>query len=319
MRVFAFANGYGQDGYESSKMSRPFQPRLGVFSDDGFSRLDLVVAAAAKNGLRLILPLSNWWDEQGGCQWWVDQVYGRNPKQPKELFFSDPKVREGENDEAFFFFFFFPELDLDLETEREREKKAHFSPPPPCRPFSKTSEQQQQQPGQGGLPGLHLPRHHPQKPQDGRPALLRGAGDHGVGADERAAAVQRLRQEDGHPSRVRDLGVGAGDGGVHQGGGREEAPRVRGRRGVAVGRQGRVRRRLDLDQRRHQGRRRRDKRQPPGDRLHDAARLRAQLGLLRRQVPVAAAEFRRGQGRAGGGGEQADRVGGACVRVCVCV
>ena len=102
MRVFAFANGYGQDGYESSKMSRPFQPRLGVFSDDGFSRLDLVVAAAAKNGLRLILPLSNWWDEQGGCQWWVDQVYGRNPKQPKELFFSDPKVRM-----YLLFFFFF--------------------------------------------------------------------------------------------------------------------------------------------------------------------------------------------------------------------
>ena len=74
MRVFAFANGYGQDGYESSKMSRPFQPRLGTFSDDGLSRLDLVVAAAAKNGLRLILPLSNWWDEQGGCQWWVCTV-----------------------------------------------------------------------------------------------------------------------------------------------------------------------------------------------------------------------------------------------------
>lgn len=101
MRVFAFANGYGQDGYDSSKMSRPFQPKLGVFSDDGLSRLDLVVASAAKYGLRLILPLSNWWDEQGGCQWWVDQVYGRNPKQPKELFFSDPKVRS-------FFFFFLP-------------------------------------------------------------------------------------------------------------------------------------------------------------------------------------------------------------------
>ena len=92
MRVFAF--GYDQDGYDSSKMSRPFQPRLGVFSDDGFSRLDLVVSTAAKYGLRLILPLSNWWDEQGGCQWWVDQVYGRNPKQPKELFFSDPKVKK---------------------------------------------------------------------------------------------------------------------------------------------------------------------------------------------------------------------------------
>ena len=117
MRVFAFANGYGQDGYDSSKMSRPFQPKLGAFSYDGFSRLDLVVSAAAKNGLRLILPLSNWWDEQGGCQWWVDQVYGRNPKQPKELFFSDPKVS--------FFLFFFLNLDLDL-GRLEKEKNSTF-------------------------------------------------------------------------------------------------------------------------------------------------------------------------------------------------
>lgn len=98
VRVFAFANGYGQDGYDSSKMSRPFQPRVGVFSDDGLSRLDLVVSAAARNGLRLILPLSNWWDEQGGCQWWVDQIYGRNPRQPKELFFTDTKVKEAFQD-----------------------------------------------------------------------------------------------------------------------------------------------------------------------------------------------------------------------------
>lgn len=176
MRVFAFANGYGQDGYESSKMSRPFQPRLGTFSDDGLSRLDLVVSAAAKYGLRLILPLSNWWDEQGGCQWWVDQVYGRYPKQPKELFFSDPKVRRGS--------YFFSDLDLDPENrKREREKKADFS----SLVFSKLLNTNNS--GQGGLPGLYLRRHHPQKPQDEQQALFGGARDHGLGADERAAAL----------------------------------------------------------------------------------------------------------------------------------
>ena len=174
MRVFAFANGYGQDGYDSSKMSRPFQPKLGSFSDDGFARLDLVVAAAAKNGLRLILPLSNWWDEQGGCQWWVDQVYGRNPKQPRELFFSDPKVRlRG-------VLSFFP-FDLDLEKE-----KTHSSP------FFLPTSNQKQKTGQGRLPGLHLPRHHPQKPQIEWSTLLGGTLHHGLGAHERAPTFQQL-------------------------------------------------------------------------------------------------------------------------------
>lgn len=97
VRVFAFANGYGgkADGYDATKVSVPIQPRVGVFQEAGLARLDLVLAKAAQHGVRLILPLSNWWDELGGCQWYVDQVLGKSsPPKPKELFFTDAKVRE---------------------------------------------------------------------------------------------------------------------------------------------------------------------------------------------------------------------------------
>lgn len=95
MRVFAFANGYGKDGYDATKVTTPIQPRVGVFSEDGFARLDLIVATAARYGVRLIMPLSNWWDELGGAQWYVDSVLGRaSPPRDKELFFYDDRVKE---------------------------------------------------------------------------------------------------------------------------------------------------------------------------------------------------------------------------------
>ena len=101
VRVFAFANGYGgkADGYDATKLSRPIQPRVGVFSDDGLARLDLIVATAAKYGVRLVMALSNWWDEMGGCQWYVDQVLGKTtPPRDKEAFFYDDRVREAYTD-----------------------------------------------------------------------------------------------------------------------------------------------------------------------------------------------------------------------------
>jgi len=95
--VFAFTNGYGgkADGYDATKVTSPIQPRVGVFAEAGLARLDLILAKAAQYGIRLILPLSNWWDEMGGCQWYVDQVLGKStPPKAKELFFTEPKVRE---------------------------------------------------------------------------------------------------------------------------------------------------------------------------------------------------------------------------------
>lgn len=101
VRVFAFTNGFGgkAEGYDATKVTRPIQPRIGVFSEDGLARLDLIVATAAKHGVRLVMALSNWWDEMGGAQWYVDSVLGRGSTQKdKELFFSDDRVREAFTD-----------------------------------------------------------------------------------------------------------------------------------------------------------------------------------------------------------------------------
>ncbi|KAK9827642.1 hypothetical protein WJX81_002329 [Elliptochloris bilobata] len=93
MRVFFFFNGNGT-GYEASKNDQPMQPSVGVFNEVAMQRADLLLAEAGKKGIRLILALSNWWDEQGGVQWYVDQVLGdAKPKLDKELFFTDPAVR----------------------------------------------------------------------------------------------------------------------------------------------------------------------------------------------------------------------------------
>lgn len=99
VRVFAFANGFGKNGYDATKVSKPIQPRVGVFDEAGLARLDLIVTTAAKHGVRLVLALSNWWDELGGAQWYVDEVLGRTtPPRDKETFFFDDRVREAYTD-----------------------------------------------------------------------------------------------------------------------------------------------------------------------------------------------------------------------------
>ena len=53
-------------------VSAPWQ--LGVYDEAGLQRLDLILAEAAKNNVRVIFPLVNVWPDLGGMQWWVDQV-----------------------------------------------------------------------------------------------------------------------------------------------------------------------------------------------------------------------------------------------------
>ena len=48
--------------------------QLGVYDEAGLQRLDLILAEAAKNNVRVIFPLVNVWPDLGGMQWWVDQV-----------------------------------------------------------------------------------------------------------------------------------------------------------------------------------------------------------------------------------------------------
>jgi len=57
-----------RQGYEASKNDQPIQVTPGVYNEVAMQRYDLLLAEAARNGIRLILSLSNWWDEQGGVR-----------------------------------------------------------------------------------------------------------------------------------------------------------------------------------------------------------------------------------------------------------
>lgn len=81
MRIFAF--NYFQSGGT--------MPDFGVYNEEAFERLDLVLAVAARNGIRLIMTLSNNWDFNGGTKKWVERGIG--PNQPRELFFTDQGLR----------------------------------------------------------------------------------------------------------------------------------------------------------------------------------------------------------------------------------
>ena len=49
----------------------PVQPSPGVFVEESMLRLDLLIALANANHMRLILVLSNYEAENGGFQWCV--------------------------------------------------------------------------------------------------------------------------------------------------------------------------------------------------------------------------------------------------------
>jgi hypothetical protein len=51
LRVFAHSNG--------AAVSEPLQPKLGEYNEKAFRRLDILLDAAAKNDVRLILPMAN--------------------------------------------------------------------------------------------------------------------------------------------------------------------------------------------------------------------------------------------------------------------
>ena len=88
IRFFAFSNG---DGAGSVPTPQPIQPQVGTFDETALQRLDLVIAEAAKNGMRVIMPLVNYEPALGGMQWYVDNILGAG--QDKEVFYTDPQVR----------------------------------------------------------------------------------------------------------------------------------------------------------------------------------------------------------------------------------
>lgn len=85
VRLWSFSNG-------ELPNIRTFQPRPGEFDEDALQWLDLTLAVAAEHDMRLILPLVNFEDAYHGMQWYVDELLG--PGRDKELFYTDPQVRE---------------------------------------------------------------------------------------------------------------------------------------------------------------------------------------------------------------------------------
>ncbi|KAL4519672.1 hypothetical protein Ndes2437A_g07850 [Nannochloris sp. 'desiccata'] len=85
LRVFAHSDG-------ASSTSNPIQPSLGVYNEDALKRLDLVLFSAAKYGIRLILPFTNYEPFLGGIQWYAEQVGGLGAD--KEIFYTDAKARD---------------------------------------------------------------------------------------------------------------------------------------------------------------------------------------------------------------------------------
>jgi hypothetical protein len=109
IRVFAFTNGENNTGFDMTLQTQPIQPSIGVFSEAALRRLDRLIADAGSTGLKLILALSNVWDEGGGAQWYVDNVDNavlrpgppstssstttpKSTRRPRELFFYDRRI-----------------------------------------------------------------------------------------------------------------------------------------------------------------------------------------------------------------------------------
>lgn len=90
MRVFAHSDGYGFP--DEMPVEVPIQPQLGKYNEKALQRLDLVLAEAGKNGIKLILPFTNFEPFLGGIQWYAEQVHG--PGSDKELFYTDETIKE---------------------------------------------------------------------------------------------------------------------------------------------------------------------------------------------------------------------------------
>ncbi len=58
-------------------------------NEAGFEKLDYVLAAAARSGVKVILPLVNFEHEYCGMEWWVEQTTG---SADKHLFYTDQRV-----------------------------------------------------------------------------------------------------------------------------------------------------------------------------------------------------------------------------------
>ena len=64
----------------------------GQYNEDGFKRIDLILSEAAKQGVKVIVTLSNFEPQFGGIQWYVDQTMGTG--QDEELFYTNSQAKQ---------------------------------------------------------------------------------------------------------------------------------------------------------------------------------------------------------------------------------
>lgn len=67
-------------------------PTFGVYNERALRRLDFALAEMAKQGIRCILVLSNYWPFLGGFSDWMSNAYPGEKRRPEE-FFTDPFVK----------------------------------------------------------------------------------------------------------------------------------------------------------------------------------------------------------------------------------
>lgn len=87
------------DGYEGCT----FQPRLGEYDRWTFENFDYVLKKAGEHGIRVIVPLVNYWSEFGGMSQYVEWL-GKAEYGPggvvtnKHIFYTDPEIKEAYRD-----------------------------------------------------------------------------------------------------------------------------------------------------------------------------------------------------------------------------
>lgn len=86
LRVFAhsFFQGLGN----SNSVPQPMMPIIGEYNEEAIRRLDLALAAASQNGIRLILVLGNYWPFLGGTTMALQEL--ALPKRPTLLLIPTP-------------------------------------------------------------------------------------------------------------------------------------------------------------------------------------------------------------------------------------
>ncbi|KAK9817307.1 hypothetical protein WJX72_012434 [[Myrmecia] bisecta] len=82
--------GWGQPGVTSYRC-KPIQPYVGRYDESALKRLDLILAEAGKNGIRIIAAGVNFEDDFGGWKWYVDNILGGGDK---EGFLTDSRVKQ---------------------------------------------------------------------------------------------------------------------------------------------------------------------------------------------------------------------------------